>query len=385
LQYLYFMRNIAHNSLRKDEDTIDMKQRPERKDMMSPIRIQKGLAKVGIYHVINRDEWLHFQVIWREAGKMRRKQFPTLDEAKAYAEEQADRLANGSGLLVPVPRKEIARYRSLENMLGTKVTLEDIVQQWVAKKSHFHPGTQDTKAIVAEYLKHRTKDKEVLLKFSLFFEPVPFSSIIALDIERFVKDQNWTGNQSRLDALHALQALFDWAKERGYLAPTTHTAAEQALDAQEITEILSPEELRTILKNVPKQDIPLVALSAYGGFSLQQIAMLRWEDINWSSKTLDLQALQMKEPLKLSEGITKMLQRYRKPKGPLKQDLTPQNLRRVAIRSGIKHWKPRILTRSSRIYTQLKENPDNQEITGIESKDAEKWFEVLDTLGQSSS
>src|SRR5882724_2322522 len=92
--------------------------RPERASMMKPIRIQKGLAKVGIYHVINRDEWLHFQVIWREAGKLHRKQFPTLPEAKEYAEEQATRLADGGGLLVPVPRKEIAKYRSLENMLG---------------------------------------------------------------------------------------------------------------------------------------------------------------------------------------------------------------------------------------------------------------------------
>lgn len=357
-----------------------MKRRPERKDMMSPLRIQKGLAKVGIYHVINRDEWLHFQVIWRERGKMRRKQFPTLDEAKVYANEQADRLANGDGLLIPVPRKEIARYRSLENMLGTKITLEDIVQQFVAKKSHFHPGTQNTKTIVAEYLKHRTKDKELLLKFSSFFEPVPFASIIALDLERFIKEQNWTGNQSRLHAIHALQSLFDWAKQNGYLAPTTRTAAEQALETQETTIILTPDELRTLLKNVPKQDIPLVALSAYGGFSLQQIAMLRWEDVNWSLKTVDLQALQMKEPLKLSEGMSKLLQRYRKPKGPMKQDLTPQNLKHVALRAGIKNWKPRILTKSSRIYTQLKKNPNDQEITGVEPAEADKWFAVLDSL-----
>jgi len=136
----------------------------------------------------------------------------------------------------------------------------------------------------------------------------------------------------------------------------------------------------TLLKNVPERDLPIIALSAYTGLSLQELSRLRWDDINWKAQTIDLGVLNKKEPVYLNAGILKLLRRYRKPTGSLKEDLSTQNLKQIARRSGISQWQPRMLTRSYRTYEKLLQNPNAEDVTGVDPGDAEKWFQVFNDL-----
>jgi len=44
----------------------------------------------------------------------------------------------------------------------------------------------------------------------------------------------------------------------------------------EAPNVMNPGELVTLLKNVPERDLPIIALSAYTGLSLQELSRLRW-------------------------------------------------------------------------------------------------------------
>jgi integrase len=127
----------------------------------------------------------------------------------------------------------------------------------------------------------------------------PIASIMTPEIQRFI-DSRGVGERRKFNLRAAIVSLFRWAERMTYVAgPKTNAEKVEKIErAPGQINVLSPDQMRTLLDNVRKEFLPWLAIGAFAGIRSEEIAPdrkskkspLRWDDFDWKRRVVMVRA-----------------------------------------------------------------------------------------------
>lgn len=252
------------------------------------------------------------------SGRRRKVRFISKQKAEARAIDLAVLRANWRDDLLKIDRAELARFRAWEAAARTSKPLHDATREFIALKR-------------AKSSRHIESLSQDLHLFEVFIgETRQISAISAPDIQRFIDSRN-TGERRRFNLRAAVVSLFRWARRMSYL-PDQTTEAEKTEKPQRKPgkpNVLTPDQMRTLLDNVREEFLPWLVIAAFAGVRSEEIAPdpkskkdpLRWEDVDWKHRIIVVreETAKTKEEreVPLSANVAEWLAPYRNHSGPV--------------------------------------------------------------------
>jgi integrase len=220
-------------------------------------------------------------------GQRNKVRLLTKQKAEARATDLAVMLANGRSDLLGIDRVELAAFREWKAASSCSRPFSEIRDEFLALKQ--------TKSS-----RHRQSLSQDLKLFEQFIGPArPIAEIRAPEVQRFL-DSRDIGERRKFNLRVAVVSLFRWARRMSYL-PDRTTEAEKVEPIEKVPgkpNILTPDQMRTLLDNVQPQFLPWLCVAAFAGIRSEEIAPdpkskkspLKWEDFDWRHKTLVVRA-----------------------------------------------------------------------------------------------
>jgi hypothetical protein len=248
--------------------------------------VKKGSALVRIYPIKNRGRIYH-SVTWFFEGKRQRRSFMDQNVARREAANVAAQLNFGNAQILTLRSTDRASYLAARDLLAPlKIPLHDAVRDYVAARRILQ--NEPLLPAARFYVEHAHKKlpartvQEVYDEFKQIKRADGVSVRYLQDIQsrlgRFARDfcvmitaidtptlDQWIRSlevsaRSRKNVRILLVALFNFAKNCGYLPRDVATAADNLpkpkIEEQEI-EIYSPAEMRSLLKNADEYTLPV--------------------------------------------------------------------------------------------------------------------------------
>lgn len=161
------------------------------------------------------------------------------------------------------------------------ITTTDAVDKFIASKT----SNQGESGHNVKTLKHHTAK----------LPPVPLAEVTPM----MLNDRLDGSPRTRRNTIAAWKTFFRWCQRQGWLPHGEPTAAEK-LDTPIITRgaptTWTPDELKTLLKNVRPEYLPWMALSAFAGLRAAEVCPskesnkppLSWSDIHWDRGIIEV-------------------------------------------------------------------------------------------------
>jgi len=282
--------------------------------MSQPIVLTNGQQEVKIYTVQNRGRSV-YQLSFHEGGKRERKTFAKASVAKREAKLVLNRLAvNGhdaaelstadmesyvvarkhvepTGLPVHVCAELFAQAHA---KLGGR-PLADAVEFFLEFNRVEH-AAKSLRDLITDFAAGRAamdvhpdyveNIKRQLGRLAAAYPGRTLAQLRTADLDRWLSGQSWQP-LTKNDARKICITFGNWAKARGYL-PLNRPTEFEGMVAYKVpttkVAIYSPGALQTLLaavqNNLPDL-LPWVACAAFTGARVAELAMLRWESINF--------------------------------------------------------------------------------------------------------
>jgi len=334
-----------------------------------PAEIRNGDCVVKIYRtptVVRGKRYQGFTLSYFSGGRRQRRQFSVYAEAKREADrisEQKALGALGAAALSATDRValeealtllgkhegtsnarvarlvEIVRdYSGARACLPPTATLTEAAQFFSAR----HPANMPRKAVaevVAELIADRrsagcsaihVRDLVTRLgQFSRAFA-LPISGVSAPVVQQFIygmkrgHDSKPVSNRSKENMLRQVVTLFNFARRMKYVS------AELAVDITEIPVpkkqpapimIYAADEIKSILAAADADIVPALAIAAFGGLRLAEVARLDWKDVRLAERLIVVEAANAKTAARrlapISDNLAKWLEPNLRPFGPV--------------------------------------------------------------------
>lgn len=280
--------------------------------------VQSGSVTVRIYEGRNRGKPF-FTVIWYIGERRMRKGFFELQQAKAFAKDQAEKLAAGQVNAPSVTVAEAQEMKEAVRRIGELKTPVHVVAGEYADAVK-HLGNTGTLRQAVEFFLHnsirpdmqRTVTQVVdefaaskrangcsiryiedctwrLRRFARDFQ-MPISHICTKEIEEWLGKLT-TSLVTRNNFRRHIITLFNFARRRGYLPRDRETEArwlEKPKLKSKPIQIFTPQELGELLAVAEGQPKLAIAIGAFTGIRSAEMLRLRWENFNWEEQVIDL-------------------------------------------------------------------------------------------------
>jgi integrase len=150
-------------------------------------------------------------------------------------------------------------------------------------------------------LRHIQQMGIMLRRFTKRFGARPLGLVKDFEIERWIDEQHKRGNggkglatTTRNNLLTHIAAFYSWCVAEGLT--TLHPAKRIKYlrlrrrddDDSQLGRLLSPDQLKVILAECPKDILPTVSLLAFAGLRVAEMARLRWKHLKKESTVLYL-------------------------------------------------------------------------------------------------
>ena len=346
------------------------------------LRVKHGSAVVPIYKGRTR-KWDYFTVAFHMNGKRVRRNYGTLEKAKAEAQIVAKRIQEGFSAtddLTPVQREcdlaaekmvapfnmppvsALDEYARCRHMLRD-VPLMAVVQDFLHRTRGVTLGAK-VPDLVGEFLKAKGEDKmsERYLdqlgvnarRFATAF-PMEIMSIKSGEIDRWLRGLGGSP-VTRNSVNRCIKVLFSFAKSRGYLPASESAAAELvplAKEAQANTEIFQPVEIQKLLTAASADILPLLAIGGFAGLRVAEICRLDWSAVDLERRIITLRADQAKTASRrivpISDNLAAWLGHLSRIGKVIPNEKTPVDATALAKKLGVK-WPHNGLRHSSISY-----------------------------------
>jgi len=298
--------------------------RCKRKKSPGPVLVVKsGSAAVPIYKSESRGR-ARFTISYYRNSRRLRQTFSSLEAAKSEAALVARQIQAGLQQMTDLKPHQREAFHAASQMLEeTGVPLVAAIEDYVrarriaggeslaAMASDFtrHFANVTREASVPDVVKHLIKSKEqdgastrhlgqirsVLNRFAAA-HPGPIIGITTPDIDAWLRDLK-VSLTSRNSMLTYVKLLFSFALAHNYLPEGRKTAAEQLRKVRVQggdVEIFTPAQLRKILDAAPPHLIPLLAIGAFSGIRMAELARLDWTAVNLDRQIIEVRAGQAK-------------------------------------------------------------------------------------------
>jgi len=250
---------------------------------MKPIIIRKGWAEVRIYECEVRGKYFTYFVCWRVGKQRMRRGLASLAEAKREANIIVEQLADGSALpAAGITMRDLQYYRACENMLNG-VPLDRAVKAYLESNPSETKGIR-IPALLEEFLANSPKNtiRDLLKRFASKITK-PIALVTSHDIDEYLSNPTYAP-LNRYKQRSAIMALFNYARIKGYLSEDRKHAAEKSHEIKlkiPPVEIYSPDQAEAMLTLCEKSLVPFLAIGLFAGIHPDEIARLKWENIDW--------------------------------------------------------------------------------------------------------
>jgi integrase len=144
----------------------------------------------------------------------------------------------------------------------------------------------------------------------------------------------WTRNTFRRD----VRTLFSFAVKRGYCSTNPVEATQRVKSVDKPVEILTPEEVETLLTKCPDDMVPYFALGCFAGLRSAELAKLDWKEIRLDEGHLEVTAAKAKTRRRrlvdLSPNLIAWLRPHAKESGKVAVGDLPRKLRPAYRKAG---------------------------------------------------
>jgi integrase len=273
-------------------------------------------------------------------GKRKMVRCKTKEKALSRAMDVNVLMANGRVDLLQGTPAEWEEFKKWKSACRNSSTLGDACREFVALK----------KAKSTAYYRALKNDLTLFEQFIGSTQLI--GEIKALDIQRFIHSRN-VGLRRQLNLRMSVIGLFLWAKRMSYVDPDRMTEAEKVEPIEKVPgqpNVLTPEQMRTLLENVREEYLPWLCVAAFAGVRSEEIApehdskksRLKWEDFDWENQVIIVRAQTAKtreeREVPISQNLAQWLEPYRHAKGPICA-LRPSNYETARLGAFIGGWK----------------------------------------------
>jgi integrase len=300
--------------------------------------------------VIRVTAWGTYQADVRAGGSRKRKQFETLDEAKAFIDAavgEGTRIGSETfSKLSPKQAQDAVEALHLLSKAGRTDTLYSIVEEYLNRNRG--PGADLTvsemyEAHMADLKARRRKrtwqDKEIRLRgFVEIFGGMSLSAISFQDVKDWLESTGHSGRSLRNDQI-AVQSLFNWidehtkqlAREQSNMALHWHNdvaifpaSAWETSDAAEIGTVSNADAVAVLrrLEELDPESALVLALGLLAGLRTAEIVEkdgLLWGNIGWTEREITITAKQSKtkhgREVHINDALLSWLLKYKQESG----------------------------------------------------------------------
>lgn len=266
-----------------------------------------------------------------------RKKAKFRDEGSAHlrAEEILEDLKKATPLRMQITSRralEISQYTEILAEHGA--TMADAVKAFLAQKEDKVAKQIMAAAAVEEYLKtfekpdddpHYKTARSILKMFGRAFGKT-LDAITVKELDQYLRGISESG-RTRNNHLNYLRTFFNWAQKfGGYLNDGKLKIEDikkyptKAVDPGDA--LMSPEDLEKLLRAVPHDIMPSIAIGAFAGVRNAEIGRLTWEDVRIEEKVIVLSPLitktQRRRIAEMPDNLIAWLKSYTgEKKGPI--------------------------------------------------------------------
>jgi integrase len=272
-------------------------------------------------------------------GARHKVRFRTKQKALRRATDVTVFLANGRKDLLKIDAAELAEFRRWKLSAESSRPVKDVIEGFLRLKQ--------TKS--SKHLKSLTGDLGLFEQF--VGERTLIGTVTAQRIQEFL-DSREAGERRKSNLRASIVELFRWARRMSYLGDRT-TEAEKVERIERTpgkANILSPDQMRTLVDNVHEEYLPWLVIAAFAGIRSEEIAPdrkstkspLRWEDFDWKHRTIIVreETAKTKEEreVPLLANLAEWLTPWRSATGPVCA-LRPSNYETGRLGKFIGGWK----------------------------------------------
>jgi integrase len=239
-------------------------------------------------------------------------------KAEQRAADIAVLMSNSRGDLLQIDPAELAEFRKWKAARAESPALADACSEFIALKAQ-------------KSSLHRKSIEGNLRLFENFIGGHrAIATIMALDIQRFISSRD-VGQRRKFNLRVSVISLFRWARRMSYV-PDRTTEAEKVEPIELVpgqVNIITPDQMRTLLDNVRPEYLPWLCVAAFAGIRSEEIAPdptskkspLMWEDFDWRNKVIVVRAETAKtkheREVPIPANLAQWLAPWRNAKGPV--------------------------------------------------------------------
>ncbi len=246
-----------------------------------------------------------------------------------------------------VPLAEAAKHHSA--ILADRAkswTVDEAAEIWLASREQ--KGRSDG------YLRGA---KIRLARFRESYGSTSMADISTADVDAWVNGLG-LGPQSVRNFLTVLSSLFSHAVKQGRSPRNPVVNVERPDVVRDEPGILTPDQFRRLLHELPDDTVPYVVLSAFAGLRPMEVRRLNWEDINFQSGLITVKSgtskTKRRRTVPMTDNLRAWLQPLAQDAGPVVAlaDLTirQKRIKPARERAGLKHWPHDCLRHSAASY-----------------------------------
>jgi integrase len=304
--------------------------------------VKFGSATVPVYRMDSGGRQ-RFTIAYYRDGKRLRQVFSSLDDAKKEALLVAQRIQSGMQHMTdlkPQDRETYLAARQMADEVGLPLVfaMEDYLRARkmagteslasMAADYHKHFGNVTRRAAVPEVVtqlllsrkqdgsgtRHLAQLRSVLNRFAAA-HPREILDVTSSDIDAWLRGLN-VSPSSRNSMLLYVNILFSFALEQNYLPegkPTPSSQLRKVKVKSGDIEIFTPGDFRKVIHAAPVHLIPLLAISAFSGIRMAELARLDWTAVDLDRRLIEIRAGQAKTASRRLVPITDNLAAWLQP------------------------------------------------------------------------
>jgi len=296
-----------------------------RKNGKPAATVRYGSASVPVYRCAAGGR-VRFILSFHREGRRIRRSFSSLEKARKEALLVAQRIQGGMQHvtdMTPADRDAYTAARRLLDSSGTCVPLVAAVEDYLRARAI--AGTESLAAMAADYSKyfrkvvrkatvpevvehlvrskkedgtgarHLSQLRSVLNRFAAA-HPGPILEVTTAHVDEWLRGL-LVSLSSRNSMLRYLKLFFSFAQANDYLPEGRATATAGVRKAKVVggdVSVFTPEQMRTILHAAPPHLVPILAIGAFSGIRMAELARLDWSAIDLERRIIQVRAGQAK-------------------------------------------------------------------------------------------
>jgi integrase/recombinase XerD len=175
------------------------------------------------------------------------------------------------------------------------------------------------------------------------------AEITNTDVDDWLQSLN-VGPQTQNNFRAVLSAMWTFAVRRGYAAANIIQLVDKTSVVRDQIPTFSVEQLMRLLSAASPEYLPVLAIGAFAGLRPEEISKLTWEDLDFSERTIRVNASAAKTRKKRFAEISDNLAAWLKPYAGRTGPVAPPNLqklRRATMEAArIEKWPPDVMRHS---------------------------------------